>query len=357
MKIAIIHNQFSRGGGMEAYMLSLVKGFLNAGDQVSIYTYEVDKELASQYSSCSIHQLKLFPLPGKWRKYLFIHKCNKIFDSQKYTLSLSLTRTSCQDIAVCGGVHPEVVKRVKRTSVFRNIHDRFEIGFEKNMLDKVPWVMAHSKIIARELQINYTVDPKKLVTLFPPIDTDTFYPVDQKKVAETMQRFNISKNKLTFLFPSCGHQCKGMQQLVAAFSRLDPDKFELLVAGAPIPKKHPANIRHIGYVQNLAPLYTSVDFTILPSHYEAFGLVIPESLQCQTPVITTQAVGAAELLSEQDGIIMKNNLPETIIQTVTDLLGKQLTVSSNFAEKHRLTIDQHIADIKSLVPVSLYSAS
>lgn len=348
MKIAIIHNQFARGGGMEAYMLSLVKGFLSAGDQVSIYTYEVDNQLAAQYP-CSIHRLKLFPLPGKWKKYLFIRRCNKIFDARKYTLSLSLTRTSCQDIAVCGGVHPEVVKRVKRTSLFRNIHDRFEIAFEKNMLETVPRIMAHSNIIARELQNNYQFDPKKLVTFFPPIDTDTFYPVDQEEVIKTVHQFGISKNKLSFLFPSCGHQCKGMQPLVTAFSELDPDKFELLVAGDPIPGKYPANIRHIGYVQNLAPLYTSVDFTILPSHYEAFGLVIPESLQCLTPVITTKAVGAAELLSEDDGIIMKDNLPETIMETVAGLIGKQFTVSANFAEKHRLTIEQHIADIKSLL--------
>jgi glycosyltransferase involved in cell wall biosynthesis len=351
MKIAIIHNQFARGGGMEAYMLSLVKGFLGAGDQVSIYTYEVDKQLASQYP-CSIHQLKPLPLPGKWRKYLFIRKCNKVFDAKRYTLSLSLTRTSCQDIAVCGGVHPEVVKRVKRTSLFRNIHDRFEIGFEKNMLETVPRVMAHSSIIARELQDNYQFDPKKLVTFFPPIDTDTFYPVNQDEIIKTVQQFGISKNKLTFLFPSCGHQCKGMQPLVIAFSRLDPARFELLVAGDPVPGKTPSNVRHIGYIKNLAPLYTSVDFTILPSDYEAFGLVIPESLQCQTPVITTQAVGAAELLSEEDGIIMNDNLPETIVETVAGLIGRQFTVPSNFAEKHRLTIEQHIADIKSLVPAS-----
>jgi glycosyltransferase involved in cell wall biosynthesis len=227
-----------------------------------------------------------------------------------------------------------------------------EIGFEKNMLETVAHVMAHSNIIARELQDNYQFDPRKLVTFFPPIDTDTFSPVTPEEVIKTVQRFDISKKKLTFLFPSCGHQCKGLQPLVTAFSRLDPDKFELLVAGDPIPGKHPANIHHIGYVQNLAPLYTSVDFTILPSHYEAFGLVIPESLQCQTPVITTEAVGAAELLSGDDGIIMKDNLPETIMKTVTNLVGRQFTVSPNFAEKHRLTIEQHIADIKSLVPLS-----
>jgi glycosyltransferase involved in cell wall biosynthesis len=113
--------------------------------------------------------------------------------------------------------------------------------------------------------------------------------------------------------------------------------------------KIPANVRHIGYIQNLAPIYSAVDYTILPSHYEPFGLVIPESLQCGTPVITTRDVGAAELLSKQDSIVLDNNQPETIATAIRQL-GKALPVASNFAGRHRLTISQHVADIKALYP-------
>ena len=131
MKIAIIHNQFSLGGGMEAYMLSLIKGFLADGDQVSIYSYEVDKGLAAQYP-CTIHHLKPLPLPlpGRWQKYLFLHQCNSRFNRDAYDITLSLTRTNCQDIAVSGGVHPETIRRIKRTSLFRRLHDKIEIFFE-----------------------------------------------------------------------------------------------------------------------------------------------------------------------------------------------------------------------------------
>lgn len=351
MKIAIIHNQFSRGGGMEAYMLSLLKGFIKAGDKVTLIVYEVDKQLASQFP-CRVQRINVLPLPGKWRKYLFIRKCNRLFDAQKYDISISLTRTSCQDIAVCGGVHPEVVKRVKRSSLFRRLHDRFEIAFEKKMLETVPLVMAHSAVIARELLANYQFDKTKLLTFFPPIDTETYSPADQNEINKTMHHFGISSDKLTFLFPSCGHQCKGMEPLLEAFSQLDPNKFELLVAGNSIPGRYPANVRYVGYVENLTLLYSSVDYTILPSHYEAFGLVIPESLQCSTPVITTKAVGAAELLSDEDGIILEDNKPETIVAALSTLEGRVFEVSGNFAEKHRLTIDQHIAEIKALAPIS-----
>jgi glycosyltransferase involved in cell wall biosynthesis len=348
MKIAIIHNQFSRGGGMEAYMLRLVKGFLTAGDEVTIHTYEVDRQLATQFS-CVIRQIKLPPLPGHWKKYLFLHRCNAMFNREEYDISLSLTRTSCQDIAVCGGVHPEAVKRVSRSSLFRWFHDKIEIAFEKKMFADVPIIMAHSQAIAREITNNYTVDGSKIKVLYPPIDTDKFFPSDPQTLKETRDKFSISQDKLTFLLPSSGHKRKGLQELILAFNQLDPCRFELLVAGDKLPRKIPANVRHIGYINDLAPIYGAVDYTILPSHYEPFGLVIPESLQCGTPVITTREVGAAELLSEQDGIIMANNQPETIATTISQLY-KTLPVAANFAGRHRLTITQHIADIKALYP-------
>ena len=351
MKIAIIHNQFSRGGGMEAYMLALVKGFAKAGDQVNIHTYEVDEKLVSQYP-CTIHRVSTLPLPGRWKKYHFLHQCNKSFPADEYDLSLSLTRTSCQDIAVCGGIHPEMVKRVKRTSLFRKLHDRFEIAFERKMFMTVPVIMAHSRVLYDEMLSHYAVDPDKITTLFPPIDTNRFRPLSAEVSGEIRQRYDIAEQKTTFLFPSSGHQRKGLGELLEAFESLDPRHFELLVAGSPVQGKTPVNVRYIGYIQNLAPLYAAVDCTILPSLYEPFGLVIPESLQCGTPIITTRNVGAAELLSEEDGIIMDDNRPETIRRAVKTFTEKEYNVSANFAERHRLTIEQHIADIKSLVPVS-----
>lgn len=352
MKIAIIHNQFSRGGGMESYMLLLVKGFLAAGDEVTIHTYEVDQQLAAQLP-CGIRQTKIPFLPRRWKKYFFLYRCNAGFNREEYDISLSLTRTSCQDIAVFGGVHPEAVKRVSRSSLFRWFYDKIEIAFEKKLLATVPIIMAHSQAIAREIFKHYEVEESKVRVLYPPIDTDKFLRSDPRTVQDTCTEFNISPDKLTFLLPSCGHQCKGLRELLLAFNQLDPSRFELLVAGTRLPRKIPANVRYIGYINNLAPVYSAVDYTILPSHYEAFGLVIPESLQCGTPVITTREVGAAELLSNQDGIILDNNQPETIAATIRKLSGTAPVAGrscANFASRHRLTISQHIADIKALYP-------
>jgi glycosyltransferase involved in cell wall biosynthesis len=120
----------------------------------------------------------------------------------------------------------------------------------------------------------------------------------------------------------------------------------LLVAGNPIPKFRPGNVRYIGYVNDLAPVYSAVDFTILPSYYEPFGLVVLESVQCGTPVIVTRNVGAAELLTEREAIFLADNRPKTMADTIRRLKSG-LRVEPGFALHHNLTLDQHITMIKA----------
>ena len=326
-------------------MLSLVKGFQAQGDSVAVYACKVDGELVRE-TGCTVHQIR--PLwPRKMREFMFLRHCNTIPFRTQYDLSISLSRTSSADIAVCGGVHLETIQQIRRTALLRGFYDLFEKHYEKEMVHTVPYIMAHSGTVADQLRKHYQIDSNKIKIMYPPIETDRFFPASKSMVESVRSSLGIDNKRLTFLLASCGHQCKGLQQLLLAFADLDPNRYELLVAGSKIPSSHPANVRYIGYVNNLAPVYSAVDFTILPSHYEAFGLVVPESLQCGTPVIVTRSVGAAELLSEQEAVFLSDNNPETIVNAIRQLDGG-FKVAPGFASRHNLEIDQHIREIKRL---------
>ena len=344
MKVAIIHNQLSRGGGMESYLLALLRGFTDAGDEVHVHTYEVDPGVASLFP-CTVHRRNLFLLPRRLRKYWFLHQCNRHFDRSRYDLSLSLTRTACQDIAVIGGVHPESVARAGRRNPYRRLHDRVEIGFEARMLAEVPCILAHSRSIRKDILRHYPTDPGKIRVVYPPLDTGRFREVSAVEREETVRRYNIGRDRMTLLFPSLGHRRKGLHSLVDAFSRLDPDRFQLLVAGeATTGYSLPASVRHIGYIENLSALYCAVDYVVLPSSYEPFGLVVAEALQCGTPVLVTRGVGAAELLAADEGVVIPDNRPATLLAAISKLEKKR--VRSDFARRNGLVIDQHIEAIR-----------
>ena len=329
---------------MEAYLLSLVKGFLKQGDRVTVYACKIDRSLARE-TECEVRQIR--PLwPRKMREFRFLHLCNKLPLRQEYDLSISMARSSCSHVAVCGGVHVETIRHIRRTSLLRGFHDLFENYYEKKAFHESQYIMAHSETIAEQIRAHYHLDSNKLRVIYPPIDTDQFFLLDSAARTAARSSLGIVDKRLTILFVSCGHQRKGLHQLFQAFAELNPERYELLVAGSKIPSSHPKNVRYLGYLNDLAPVYAAVDFTILPSYYEPFGLVVPESVQCGTPVIVTKNIGAAELLTEQEAIFLPDNSPEAIAKTLRQL-DRGFQVESGFAGKHRLDIDQHIQEIKS----------
>lgn len=343
MRVALVHTNLTRGGGMEAYLLSLVKGFRRQGDDVTVYACRVDHQLAEELG-CTVQQIRP-PWPRKMREFRFLHCCNQLPLRRDYDLAIGTARTCSPHVTVCGGVHVETIRHIRRTALFRGVYDLFENRFEEKAFREAPHIMAHSGTIARQIRDHYAIPANKINVLYPPIDTETFTPMEEAERAQARSALGIQDHQITFLFVSCGHQRKGLDQLLKTFSVLDPNRYQLLVAGSPIGSGHPANVRYIGYVNNLRPVYSAVDFTVLPSYYEPFGLVVPESIQCGTPVIVTKSVGAAELLSEEEGILLEDNSHETMVRTMTRLDSGH-RVAAGFAEQHGLTIEQHINLIK-----------
>ena len=350
MRVAIIHNQLRASGGMESYMLALIRGFQAQGDEVHVHTYDVDVSLAYELG-CQVHKSNLFFLPRRWKKYYFLTLCNRHFNRNQYDLSLALTRTGAAHIAVVGGIHPaSVVRREKTGHILRQWHDRMETRFEAEMFARAPFVLAHARGLADEINAWYPeTDQKKISVCYPPIDTDFFVPAPTNRLSAIRDRYNIDKNRLTLLFPSRGHRRKGLAELVQAFASLDPARFELLVAGEPMRGfgRVPAHVRYLGYIENLSELYAVVDYTVLPSHYEPFGLAVVESLHCGTPVLVSRQVGAAELLTMDEGVVLDTVTSSTLAEAITGL--RKFRVAPGFVRRHGLDIKGHIQAIKNLV--------
>ncbi len=347
MKVAIIHNQFNKSGGMESYLLTLVEGFQTAGDEVHIHAYKVDGKLARKHG-CIVHKTPVYFLPRRLKKYYFIHRYNTGFAKNEYDLSISLTRTACQDIAIVGGVHPQSVLTRGSGNIYRSMHDAAENNFERRLMVQTPAIVAHSASIRDEILRHYHVSEKKITVLYPPINEKRFAPALETEQQHAKKKYGIREDKMTLLFPSLSHKRKGLNSLLTAFADLEPDQFELIIVGDAVHRNIAlgANIRCIGYVDDMATLYRAVDYVILPSHYEPFGLVIVESLACGTPVITTAKVGAAELLTENDGVVLQDNQPETIAQALLTL--DKRNISPGFAARHGLETIQHIERLKQI---------
>jgi glycosyltransferase involved in cell wall biosynthesis len=186
---------------------------------------------------------------------------------------------------------------------------------------------------------------------------------------ETFDVLRAAEPKVLFL--SRLHEKKGVDLLIDAASILRDRNipFRVAIAGDGDPAYEQALrarvaqlglesiVSFLGLVKG--PLkfsvYQAADLFVLPTSQENFGLVLPESLACRTPVITTRGVDIWREL-EQGGAIIVDRTPAAIADAVASLLadpsrrdllsrrGRDWVVKNLDPEKSALAYEKIYAD-------------
>jgi glycosyltransferase involved in cell wall biosynthesis len=125
--------------------------------------------------------------------------------------------------------------------------------------------------------------------------------VDRKAVRND---WNIPEHARVVLFCGKLQPWKRPQDALRAFAKSNVEGSYLVFAGdgrlrAELEEESrtlgiAASVRFLGFVNqsNLPAVYRSSDLLVLPSEYEAFGLVVNEAMLCGCPVIVSDRVGA-----------------------------------------------------------------
>jgi glycosyltransferase involved in cell wall biosynthesis len=145
----------------------------------------------------------------------------------------------------------------------------------------------------------------------------------------------LRSEKPKILFLSRLHPKKGVELLVEAAAILQRENLalEVIIAGDGTPqylqqlrelvRKHDLEktVTFIGLVKGPLKLsvFQAADVFVLPTSQENFGLVLPESLACGTPVITTRGVDIWQDIEAAGGIIVERSAPE-IARAMKDLI-------------------------------------
>jgi glycosyltransferase involved in cell wall biosynthesis len=158
------------------------------------------------------------------------------------------------------------------------------------------------------------------------VDTAKFYPTHQARENIIFVPRNIRKSR-------------GIHLAIEAFSlflKEHPD-FEMLIAGGPIQgpyfdhcvalaRKYSIDqrIKFLGNLPNncLLDLYNKSKITLIPTiAYEGTSLSALESMACQTPVVSTQVGGLADLPAYKTGVTAKE-LSDGMTSVLTDWRGE-----------------------------------
>lgn len=148
-------------------------------------------------------------------------------------------------------------------------------------------------------KINETHGPKDIALLPNAVDTGLFHAPPRTRNAQLTVGFLFSRapRKNTQL----------ALDALAAARRKQPDMKVVILCGSP-PRPEDnlpdwADIRIDPPQQALADVYADCDLWLLTSIEEGFGLPLLEAMACRTPVLTTTAGAARDLVDGTNGVI------------------------------------------------------
>lgn len=304
-KITIIKYLLQQKGGIEKRFQNYLEEFLRRGYRITVL-YGSEKDSYRRIQGIEYKKVSVGAMPSRsLRKIYFAFRVRKMLKSVAFSdqLTLSMGRTGPADIVIAAGNYPETSRKdILGSTWFRNpMYYLDKVSFKDCRL-----IFAASTLVKQEIMDLFHLSERRVRVLFPPVRIGDFKQLDNTLKKQLSEKFDIDPSRKNFLFVSTGHKRKGLSFLIDIFSKLDPDRYMLYVAGSKFDSDLP-NVKYLGYVENTNELYNIMDCLLHPASYEAFGQVITESLICGLPVIVSDRVGAKEIVHMKNGSVLPYN--------------------------------------------------
>jgi glycosyltransferase involved in cell wall biosynthesis len=187
-------------------------------------------------------------------------------------------------------------------------------------------IVACSDKVKREIVELYGVERKKVEVIYNGVNREVFNPIEKDKAKSLL---GLKKNKKYGLWVGVVPVIKGLDIAVDAVKNMGD--VELLAVGwkdwggLNVFEKV-KNVKFLGGAlpEKLNLLYNAADFFILPSRYDAFGIVIAEAMACGTPVIISKNCGASEIVKDgKNGFALDGLNPESYRGAIEYLLNDE----------------------------------
>lgn len=328
-KLAISNHGLRNSGGIERYAMTLVRGLHQRGVKPTLIAKQFDESLPEYQWVTPIHT-PVKAAPGKLRDLLFDWRIGRVKRRLGLFPLVGCNQTRWSDIGICGGTHPGFLEAMGERPT---LNDRWKIGLERAHFENSQTIVAHSARMRDEVVRHYGVDPAKIALRYPPIDGERFSTVDAATRDALRRQLDLPHDRAIFLLASTGHKRKGLDRLVDFFSKTDLAA-TLVIAGRAM-HGTARNVRHLGYRSDIENVYRAVDFTVMASLYEPFGLVGVESVLCGTPVLLADNAGCAEVINELAQLPFSLAEPDSLGRAVA------LAVACWQAGTHRIATPLH----------------
>ncbi|MGI8587192.1 MAG: glycosyltransferase [Chloroflexia bacterium] len=343
-------------GGMNVYVRELTRELGRRGIKVDVFTRAIDPDIAwvrDMGPNARVIHLKAGPVAPCDKNEIYNYLPQFIAGVEKFRAQENLrydlvhahywvSGEAGVQLAETWGVplvqmfHTlgQMKNQVAKTDLDREVGLRIET--EMHVADLADRIIAPTSTERAQLAWYYGADPEKISVIPCGVDTQLFRPRDQHA---SRQRLNLPCGRL-LLFVGRIERLKGIDTLLESaallMARPGYEDLRVLIVGGDLESNrdnielHRVQQRALDLgirdrVDFLGPqpqaelpyFYSAADLTIMPSHYESFGMVALESMACGTPVVASRVGGLAQLVRDgETGILVPEEEPTALAMQI-----------------------------------------
>ena len=317
-------------GGAETVVKAYSEGLAAKGHNVEVITTDlytetpfVRKEMPSEVSGIPVSRHSAFTISGDAHYVLapgmiksFLSKKADIIHTHSYGYfqnHAGWIREKLQSTPWVITPHFHPSWSMWGGSKRRTLRDFYDSIIGKSTMeaaDLITCVSNHEKeVLVKEIGLN----EDNIKIIYNGIHWDDWKKVPDKKIFR--DRYPQISDKFV-IFAGRLATNKGLTNLIEAMSLGDSNKFDLVVMGADmglgkdldaLALSHKVKMHRLGHVDDdvYRSALATAEVLVLPSEYEAFGIVLLEAAAANTPVIGTRVGGIPEAMSENNnGLIV-----------------------------------------------------
>ena len=217
---------------------------------------------------------------------------------------------------------------INRKGVDRPLKNKWRYRFTYNVLTSV--IVANSEATRRTiLRSAPWLDTGRIHVIYNGIDIDRFR---LDRTLDLRKSLGLKKNVLLAGFVGRLNCQKGIDTLLCAFDLVAKENaaIQLLIAGRGdlqeqveifIREHHLSSRVHLlGFRDDIPNIMRTIDFLVLPSLWEGFGIVLIEAMAAGKPCITTDISSMPEIVEENgSGFIVPPEDPESLAEAMRRL--------------------------------------
>jgi len=299
-KILICMLQLHKNTGSARTAYEQIAYFKSLGDEVHVASLTMDKDHLRSLGAIPHKLLPYFKSTGLGRRRWYNTQVERLKRKLSPDLVIGHGDIQNQDVMV---LHNSVflASELIHGRPLDPDHEMAQTHGPQLKEQRFKKLIANSELMKRDCIERFGIPADKIDVIYPGIDSGTFSPSHETK-DELRKRFGFPDKVVVSLVTSGNFKKRGLDLFIRAIEEL-PSDIRKMASFRVLGKDDKNEFQRdfltfdppLGDVENY---FRAIDVFVLPARIEEFGRVVAEAMSSGLPVITTDKVGAAELLKE-----------------------------------------------------------